>query len=429
VIYTALRHGIEAMTWDKAQIWAQRLGSSERTLLVEGGSDGRWVPPGILLYGRNGMLMAARMADSGLALAGPPVPLIDGVSQSVMYMTNFLNRGNVKLAVSRDGTLIFAPGSKNIEVPRSLVWVDEKGRETPIDAPKHGYHGLALSPDGKQLVFSRSYPGQQVEVLDLERGTSRKQTFDGSHTWAIWGPGPERVTFSSDHEGPWGIYSRKVDAPAAEIERISSGMGGNRFALGSWTPDGRTLVFTRHNGATGWDIMTLTRGGEVRPLLETRLRESCPEVSPDGRLFAYQSAESGRLEVFVRPLFGSGAVRQLSASGGVAPIWARDGSAVYYWSATCPPPCGVGIYRVRLSRKGGEPDFERPEKLFEGNYRGADLMPHGHGWDVAPDGRFLLTKPVPEFDMKARWEAIAPTRIRVDLGGVERMMLRAEKRP
>jgi Tol biopolymer transport system component len=429
VIYTALRHGIEGMTWEKAQIWTQRLGSSERALLVEGGSDGRWVPPGILLYGRDGTLMAARLADSGLALSGPPVPLIDGVSHSVLYMTNFLNRGNLKLAVSRDGTLIFGPGSANREVPRLLVWVDEKGQETPIDAPKHGYRGLALSPDGKQILFSRNYPGQQVEVLDVERGTRRKQTFDGSHSWAIWGPGPGRVTFSSDHEGPWGIYSRKLDAPAAEIERISSGMGGNRFALGSWTPDGRTLVFSRHGGASRWDIWTLTREGKARPLLDNPFVENCPELSPDGRLLAYQSDESGRIEVFVRPLDGSGASRQVSAAGGAGPIWARDGSAAYYWWPTCSPTCLVGVYRVRLSRTGSGPDFERPEKLFEGDYRGADVQPDGHAWDVAPDGRFLLSKPVPEFDMKSRWEGLAPTRIRVDLGGVESLMLRAEKRP
>jgi len=234
VIYTVLRHGIEGMTWDKAQIWAQRLGSSERALLVEGGSDGRWVPPGILLYGRNGTLMAARLADSGLALAGPPVPLVDGVSHSVLYMTNFQNRGHVKAAVSREGTLIFAPGSANREVPRSLVWVDEKGRETPIDAGKQSYRGLALSPDGKQILFTRNYPGQQVEILDLERGTRRKLTFDGSHTWAIWGPGPSWKPAS------WRIAPRSRRTGAGSRTNLTS-RADLKSSSGLWTDPERPV--------------------------------------------------------------------------------------------------------------------------------------------------------------------------------------------
>src|SRR4029079_5717374 len=47
--------------------------------------------------------------------------------------------------------------------------------------------------------------------------------------------------------------------------------------------------------------------------------------SPDGRWLAYESFESGRMEVFVRP-FPEGDQRiQVSSTGGEMPVWSRSG--------------------------------------------------------------------------------------------------------
>ena len=62
------------------------------------------------------------------------------------------------------------------------------------------------------------------------------------------------------------------------------------------------------------------------PLLQTPFNEQNADLSPDGDWIAYQSDESGRPEVYVRPYPDVNAGRwQVSTSGGTRPLWSRDG--------------------------------------------------------------------------------------------------------
>jgi Tol biopolymer transport system component len=425
LVYTALRYAHWGSMWDRARIYAQRLGSESRTLLVEGGSDGRWAPPGVLLFAKKGTLFAARFSSSSLSLTGPAVPILEGVSHSVGPPTDLgSNTGAAQVAVSRDGKLVYAPGSVQPERPRTLVWVDEKGKETPIDLPKQSYLSLNVSPDGKKLLFSRFYPGEQVEVLDLERGTRRRVTFAGSHMQAIWGPGPGNVTFVSDHEGPAGLYSRSLDAPPEQIETLLRASKDRWDALGSWSPDGKLLAFMTERDERA-NIWVLPKGGEARPLFPSGFDQWYPEISPDGRWLAYATNEPGRFEIFVRRLDGSGSAKQVSVDGGSEPVWARDGTALFY-NVFSEKTGIVSVYKVRVSESDGSLRLGHPEKLFDGDY-GASTV--GRGWDVAPDGRFLLDKPASEDGWKVYYDQIYPRRMRIDLGGIPRLMDQGEKRP
>ena len=54
-------------------------------------------------------------------------------------------------------------------------------------------------------------------------------------------------------------------------------------------------------------------------------------VSPDGRWLAYESDESGQLEVYVRPFPRFDAGRwQVSTGGGKQPVWAHNGRELFY---------------------------------------------------------------------------------------------------
>src|SRR6516225_7695936 len=55
--------------------------------------------------------------------------------------------------------------------------------------------------------------------------------------------------------------------------------------------------------------------------------------SPDGRLVAYMSSESGRFEVNVRTVVRSDRQWQVSTTGGYEPRWRGDGGEIYYLSA------------------------------------------------------------------------------------------------
>ena len=112
------------------------------------------------------------------------------------------------------------------------------------------------------------------------------------------------------------------------------------------------------------------------------------EVSPNGQWLAYESNESGRNEIYVRPFPNVEADRQqVSTNGGTQPLWARNGQELFYES--------MGTL-MRVPVKTGA-TFERgtPEKVFDASpYL---VRPPGAGpgrmYDVSADGqRFLMIK-------------------------------------
>ncbi len=80
-------------------------------------------------------------------------------------------------------------------------------------------------------------------------------------------------------------------------------------------------------------------------------------ISPGGKYAAYQSDESGRMEIYVRP-FPEGSGKWLvSRNGGTYPYWSADGSELFYSEERA-------IVAVRVSTVAG-PTFGDPQRLFE----------------------------------------------------------------
>jgi hypothetical protein len=112
--------------------------------------------------------------------------------------------------------------------------------------------------------------------------------------------------------------------------------------------------------------------------------ERLPVMSPDGRWLAYQSTESGKMEIYVRPFPNVRSARwQISEGGGFAPLWSADGREVFYRKADT-------IVAVKIRT---EPTFgvESSGALF--SLAGYVLAgTRGVRYDVGRDGRFLLLK-------------------------------------
>ena len=96
---------------------------------------------------------------------------------------------------------------------------------------------------------------------------------------------------------------------------------------------------------------------------------------------AYESNESGRYEVYVRPAGGSGGRWQISANGGASPAGAgTDGR-----SSTK----GASLMAAPVSTAGGTVRPGVPVELFRSRAFAA-----ARSWDVHPDGkRFLIAEP------------------------------------
>ena len=98
----------------------------------------------------------------------------------------------------------------------------------------------------------------------------------------------------------------------------------------SFTPDGTRLVFSE-GAPDGAEIRTVTvenrsgqlHAGEPQLFLKTATAIPLPDFSPDGKWLAYNDAEGGGYEVYVRAFPDNATKVQISNAGGLMPMWSR----------------------------------------------------------------------------------------------------------
>ena len=151
---------------------------------------------------------------------------------------------------------------------------------------------------------------------------------------------------------------------------------------GSWSPDGKFLLYSLSGGNTPARIWVLPvsggAAGKPHPLHDAQAYEADAQISPDGRWVAYVSQETGAPEVYVQPFPGPGGKERVSTQTGVSPRWARNGRQLYYRVVTGDPAImGVDVQTTPQLRLG------LPKSVVKGVF--------GTTLDVTPDGkRFLV---------------------------------------
>ena len=75
------------------------------------------------------------------------------------------------------------------------------------------------------------------------------------------------------------------------------------------------------------------RAGTSEVFLQTPTNERSPALSPDGRWLAYSSDESGTYQIYVRAFPDKSGKWQISNSGGIYPMWSRNGHELFFETA------------------------------------------------------------------------------------------------
>jgi eukaryotic-like serine/threonine-protein kinase len=154
--------------------------------------------------------------------------------------------------------------------------------------------------------------------------------------------------------------------------------GVNRRYPAGWSSDDGRLLFQETSLASGNDIRLLTEPGTlpVGSRGDTCRRAQRAALSAR-RLGSVPSNETGRFEVYVRPVGRPGGAIPISTGGGGDPVWSRDGRELFYLEGN-----DLKVVTVRT-----QPTFEAsaPLKLFSGNFNSGNLA--GANYDVTVDGR------------------------------------------
>ena len=187
------------------------------------------------------------------------------------------------------------------------------------------------------------------------------------------------------------LFQKSADGSGRDTLLLSS---SNTVVEGHWSNDRRWLIVRISDGATGSrDIYALRPGIDTVPIplvSSPDFEEAAPALSPDNRWLAYESNESGTVEVYIRPFPDSDSGRwQVSTAGGFAPLWSPDGRELFY---VTPQREMMAVSVVA----GAAPQLGARRKLFtlgDDVYGGGaeNYTPH----DIHPDGtRFIMMKRV-----------------------------------
>jgi hypothetical protein len=301
---------------------------------------------------------------------GQPVRIAAGVATPVS--------GVMQFAVSANGTIAYVP-----EQPRSLVLADRGGAVREATREKRNFHAPMFSRDGRRLsVDFPTLEGRDVWVVELADGAMSRATFDGDGHDASWAPDGRSIVYASSVSGTLAIRrARPGQAGSSETLFESRQLGWAGVTL----PDGSGIVTAGNALASGssLDVGLVRNGGKgpIEPIVATRFQETHPEVSPDGKWIVFQSDQSGRLEIYARRLEGNDDLIQVSTSGGMEPVWSRDGREIFYRSGA---GGGAKLLAVSVTLTPAFAITARRELFLVSDM--ASATPH-RNYDVSPDGR------------------------------------------
>jgi serine/threonine-protein kinase len=305
-------------------VYVVDLETDSATLIAEPGSNPRYLPTGHILYGdRSQQVVYSVPFDlTALEVTGPPVPVLPGV--------RIFSGGAVQLAVSDNGVLLYAgavaaPGTGG----STFEWVALGGDRSSFPLEVSDAVNPRLSPDARRLAYQQR-DDDRIYVLDLNTG-ARTLVADLAGAFPVWSPDGSSVYFLSFSAG--GLYRASFDG-STEPERLalSDSLTG---LISDISRDGEWFVLETLRTGEDEDLLLLrvdSTGLEPRPYLTADWDETAGRISPDGRWMVYVSDQTGDEEVFVRSFPEPGAPVQLSFGGGDDPLWAPDGSAIYFRS-------------------------------------------------------------------------------------------------
>ena len=266
VIFTS--HTQATADFDNATIEVLTLATGERKVLQKGGSYGRYVPSGHLVYVSKAALFAVPFDLSRLEVTGSPAPVV----QDVFWNPT---EGAAQFTFSSTGVLTYLRGGPEV-AKYTIASVDRRGGTTKLIEEAGAYANPRLSPDGKRLSLTVLKDGNfDIWVYDLERGVPTRLTFDDApETEQVWSPDGRFLAFSSGRAGADNLYRKRADG-SGEEERLTT--SDNPMWPNSWSSDGRSIAIAAMGPNGNFDVTMLSLADKkVEPLLNSNFREADP---------------------------------------------------------------------------------------------------------------------------------------------------------
>ena len=355
-------------------------------------SSAQIAPEGYLVYARDQDLMAHPFDLTSLEGLGEP------------------RRIGERAYNAREGSFSVAPGAVGFLVQdeaADLAWFDRTGRMTGTLTATPGQFGApALAPDDRLVATQRADLQTGLDdlwILDVATRTmSRLTPARGSKSDAVWSPDGRHIAFAADNGSLLLDQVVGESSPPRTVLETDGEMYPN-----DWSPDGKTMLVSdfQNNWADLW-LLPVDAPQKRIEVRATPHSEHQGRFSPDGRLIAYASDESGQPEIYVQSAPPGLSRRIASRGGGAQPMWKGDGRELYY----------LGLENTLMVvdvGTGDVPSLSPPRPLFPLRLRTLPFIAVRNHYAVTRDGQRFLVKaprndPQASFTLLLDWTSEVP---------------------
>jgi serine/threonine-protein kinase len=359
-----------AVAADDQDIAVLEPGGTDPRILIRGASHPRYLPTGQVVYVHGGALLAVKFDLSTLAVTGTPVSVIEGLGKTWS--------GDTDYSISNNGTVVYEADA-GLKTGGLFVLVDRKGNVQPVSTRRGNYSEFSISPNGRSLATRVFAINDDIWTYDIASGAPLRFTFEPlDEIFPQWTADGARIAYGT-RTGTIFWKSSDGSGPREELTH-----GAYPRYPSSFSRDGKRMAFVEIHPSRRGDIWVMLLDGDRKPepLTTTDADERDARFSPDGQWLAYVSDETGRDEVFIRPISKRGGRKQLSSEGGTVPTWAPNGRELFFAK-------GNQLSAVTLDRQGNP--VGRDHVLFSPpRFEDLQLDSENPQYDVMPDGEHFV---------------------------------------
>ena len=220
-------------------------------------------------------------------------------------------------------------------------------RLTQLSFARAVEHFPALSPDGRQLVFSREIGRVRKLILSEPAESSERQLTRGEFDdiQPAWAPDGRSLLFvraavAGERFEPADIFGRYVDM-RGDVWSLDLESGAETRVIENafnpaWSPDGTRIAFDASFSGPRRIWICDARGRNLQQLTtddSEAIAHVRPRWSPDGTMIVFQSIEGPKSDVRVASL----QTREIKAVTNdfvidVHPVWSFDGGSIFFSS-------------------------------------------------------------------------------------------------
>ncbi|MCE9618463.1 MAG: serine/threonine-protein kinase [Planctomycetes bacterium] len=398
-----------ASVWDgdtlqSYSVVAVSLQDGAKRQIIKNATDARFIAPNHIVFLRESTLIAVAFDPVQCVVTGEEVQVVDAVRTS-----RWADAAVWAASSSNGSTMAYVAGGRS-GPGRRLVRVDAAGKSTPLmDNADSIVGGLSVSPDGQNVAVVTLRQRVELWSCNLERRSLTLVNKIGESWSPVWTPDSAAMIFMQSIPGQRAeVVKKPVAGGVGGSAAASLGISSEEIFPSCMTPDGSTLLLSQR-GTTKDPViknfqfqLNQSEPKPMEPIPGAHDGEHSFHLSPDGKLLAFVSGESGRSEIFLRTFGGNGPRLQITTAGGSEPRWSRDGKRIFFID-----PREV-MHAVDIDTTDGLRSSP-PVRLFD-LARIATTGLWGV-YDALPDGSFVMVEP-------AAWET-QPAKIRVVLNWSE----------